>query len=103
MGYIAEAAVFGFVGISVEHYVRFTPFCLSFVIVGFFIVIIGRYSAIYIAYYIFSLCPVGSKDNKLTFNQLTFVSWAALIRGAIAFGLIAKVKVNELTIKDGPK
>jgi len=68
LGYIAEAAVFGFVGISIEHYVRFTPFCMIFVVAGFFIVIIGRYAAVYISYYIFQLCPGGSKDNRLSFK-----------------------------------
>jgi len=68
LGYISEAAVFGFVGISVEHYVYATPFCWTFVIAGFFIVIIGRYAAVYIAYYLFAMCPGGSKENILSFK-----------------------------------
>jgi len=100
LGYIAEAAVFGFVGVSAEHYVFQTPFCWGFVVAGFFIVMIGRYAAVYIAYYIFACCPCGSKENYLTFKQLTFLAWAALIRGAIAFGLIARVTQFQLEAKD---
>ena len=83
-------------GVSAEHYVLHTPFCLGFVLGGFVIVIIGRYAAIYISYYVFALCPAGSKDNRLSFKQLTFLAWAALIRGAIAFGLINKVTQKQL-------
>jgi len=96
LGYISEAAVFGFIGVSAEHYIFLTPFSWGFVVGGFFIVIVGRYLAIYISYYVFEVCPIGSKENYLNFRQLTFLSWAALIRGAIAFGLISKVTQVQL-------
>lgn len=63
---MSEAAVFGFVGVSAEHYVVYTPFSWQFVLAGFFIVIIGRTAAIYISYYIFVPMPVGSRDNRLS-------------------------------------
>lgn len=46
--------------------------------------------AVYISYYIFSCCP-GKQSNKLTFPQVSFISFAALIRGSIAFGLVLKM------------
>jgi sodium/hydrogen exchanger-like protein 6/7 len=89
LGYVSEALVFGFVGLASSYYLFIKPICWQFVVAEFFIVIVGRYLAIYISYYIFGFIP-GSPMNKLSFRQLTFISWAALIRGAIAFGLILK-------------
>lgn len=101
MGYIAEAAVFALIGVSAVDTVTLTPFSWRFVIAEFFIVIIGRYIAVYASYYLFSsnCCP-GTPENHLSFKQLTFISWAALIRGAIAFGLINKVTADSLTIPE---
>ena len=59
------------------------------------IVIFGRYLAVYISYYIFSCCP-GKKSNILSFPQVTFISFAALIRGSIAFGLVLKMTQDFL-------
>jgi len=42
------------------------------------------------SYYMFSCCK-GSPSNKLNFREISFVSYAALIRGAIAFGLVEKL------------
>lgn len=53
----------------------------------FFIVIFGRFFAVYLSYALFMCCK-GKEENKLSFPQLTFISYAALIRGAIAFGLV---------------
>jgi hypothetical protein len=84
---MAEAIVFAYVGICAAYQWNNFERDLVFVGIGFFIVIIGRFSAIYLTYFLFSFFP-GSKSNILTFPQLTFCSYAALIRGAIAFGLI---------------
>jgi hypothetical protein len=55
------------------------------------IIVIGRYLAVYISYYVFECLP-GSQKNKLNFSQITFIAFAALIRGSIAFGLVLKIK-----------
>lgn len=86
MGYAAEAFVFSFVGLAFMYYKRY-PFSWKLILGEFFIVIIGRYSAISLSYYIFE--PVkGDPTNKLTFSEISFLTYAALIRGAIAFGLV---------------
>ena len=36
-------------------------------------------------------CRRNSKD-QLSFKQLTFICWAALIRGSIAFGLVLRLR-----------
>jgi NhaP-type Na+/H+ or K+/H+ antiporter len=63
------------------------PFSWKLIIAEFFIVIVGRYSAISLSYYIFE-CAKGNPVNKLTFSEISFLTYAALIRGAIAFGLV---------------
>lgn len=59
-------------------------------IAEFFIIIIGRTLAILISYYMFSCCSKEEND-KLSLNELLFISYAALIRGAIAFGLVTNL------------
>jgi len=89
LGYAAEAFVFVFLGLSVMFYSVY-PSSWQFVLAEFFIVIIGRTLAIWASYYTFSKCK-GDKTNKLTLRELTFVSYAALIRGSVAFGLCEKL------------
>ena len=59
-------------------------------LVEFFIIIVGRYIAIFTSYYLFACCDK-SINNQLSLRQLTFTAFAALIRGAIAFGLVAQI------------
>ena len=88
LGFGAEAMVFVFVGLTVTYYAQ-KEICWKFVIAEFFIVIIGRFGAIFISYYMFGCCR---KENaKLTVRQLAFIAYAALIRGAIAFGLVTNI------------
>ena len=61
----------------------------------FFIVIIGRFGAVFISYGLFSLCT--KNNSKLSIRQLCFVSYAALIRGAIAMGLIQKLDASNIS------
>ena len=54
-----------------------------------FIVVFGRFLAVYISYYIF-FCKK-SDTVSLSFRELTFSAYAAVIRGAIAFGLVTSI------------
>lgn len=90
MGYISEGTVFIYLGVSSVFYLWFKPISWPFIGVMICIVIAGRFMAVYISYYIFSCCP-GKQSNKLTFPQVSFISFAALIRGSIAFGLVLKM------------
>jgi len=51
------------------------------------IVIVGRCMAVGLATLLFSLCS----KKSLAFNELLFISWGGMIRGAIAFGLVLKI------------
>jgi NhaP-type Na+/H+ or K+/H+ antiporter len=86
LGYAAEAFVFSFIGLSVMFYSTY-PYSWKLIVAEFFIVCIGRYSAITASYYMFE-CFKGNKQNKLSFREISFLTYAALIRGAIAFGLV---------------
>jgi NhaP-type Na+/H+ or K+/H+ antiporter len=84
--------VFVFVGLSLTFYLGYER-CWTFVIAEFFIIIIGRFLAIMISYSMFSCCSKGEND-KLSLRELLFISYAALIRGAIAFGLVTNLSDN---------
>ena len=72
------------------------PYSWTFIFAGFIIVIIGRYTSIVSSYYMFECCK-GSKSNKLNIKEISFATWAAFIRGAIAFGLVENL--GETTFK----
>ena len=61
--------------------------------------IVGRYAAITLSYYIFE-CAKGDKTNKLNFREISFLTYAALIRGEIAFGLVENLDEHSFDKKD---
>jgi sodium/hydrogen exchanger-like protein 6/7 len=89
LGYGAEAFVFSFIGLSVMYYKSY-PYSWKFIIAEFFIVIVGRLLAIILAFYMFE-CFKGNRANKLSLKEQTFLAYAAMIRGAIAFGLVENI------------
>jgi len=106
LGYVSEAIVFGYIGVSATYYFVKKPICWEFILAEFIIVIIGRFAGVYIAYYSF-ICFPGAKENLLSFAQLSFIAYAALIRGSIAFGLILGIGADldsnngtEMPIRD---
>ena len=91
-GYAAEAFVFSFIGLCVMAY-KDHRYCWKLIVAEFFIVIIGRFTAISASYYMFE-CFKGDKSNKLNFREISFLTYAAFIRGAIAFGLVEKLDAH---------
>ena len=65
MGYIAEALVFGYIGITSAYSFKHQACSWQFILAEFFIVIVGRTAGIFLSYYVFSCCP-GNPVNKLT-------------------------------------
>ena len=90
LGYFAEAIVFAFIGISASFYEMHYQVSWQFIGAEFVIIMVGRFLAIYISYFLFSFCDK-SASGKLSFRQMTFAAYAALIRGAIAFGLVTQL------------
>ena len=74
------------------------PFSWQFIVAEFFIVVIGRYIAILSSYYMFS-CYKGNPSNNLTFREISFLTYAAFIRGAIAFGLVENLDEHTFHAK----
>ena len=58
----------------------------QFIVAELIFVIVARTIGIFTSYYIFECCK-GSPSNKLTNREIMFATYAAYIRGAIAFGL----------------
>lgn len=54
------------------------------------IIIVGRFTSVFVIYYGSRICS-RSKNTRVNFAQLLYISYAALIRGAIAFGLVARL------------
>ena len=50
------------------------------------------------SYYMFN-CIKGSKANYLSFREITFATYAAFIRGAIAFGLVEMLDEHHFQYK----
>jgi NhaP-type Na+/H+ or K+/H+ antiporter len=53
LGYIAEGTVFIYLGVSSVFYLFFHPISWSFIGTMIVIIVVGRYMAVYISYYIF--------------------------------------------------
>ena len=66
LGYIAEAIVFGYIGLSFLVYYH-EAFSWKFIVAELIIVVVGRFAAVYISYYLFACCP-GKNFNLLTFR-----------------------------------
>ena len=81
---IAEGFVFTYLGltsISISH----DSFCISFIILVFIFVLIGRFLAVYGISLLLSLCRLKIFSFDMSERGITF--FAGCIRGAIAFGL----------------
>jgi len=96
LGFGAEAIIFCYVGLALASYTSkkelnevISKVCWPFVICEMFIVVFGRFLAVYLSYYIF-FCKK-SDTVSLSFRELTFIAYAAVIRGAIAFGLVTSI------------
>jgi NhaP-type Na+/H+ or K+/H+ antiporter len=70
------------------------PYSWQLICAEFFIIIIGRFMAIVTSYYMFE-CFKGDGSNKLSFREISFLSYAAFIRGCIAFGLVENLEQEK--------
>ena len=86
LGYFSEALIFSFIGVGIFEYRR-SEWSPSFIGIEFGIIIVGRLLSVLLVQYAFVLC--GSK-NTFKFKELVFLSYAGMIRGAIALGLAIK-------------
>lgn len=84
LGTAAEAGVYSYIGIAVYALIPgFWSF--SFVFIQFFIIVVFRVFSVFAVFYTGRLC---CKKRTINFRELTFISYAGMIRGAIAFALV---------------
>lgn len=84
LGTAAEAAVYSYIGIALVSWIP-TWWSFSFIFAEFFLIVIGRIIAVYSTFFLFRLC---FKSRTLNTKELTFITYAGMIRGAIAFALV---------------
>ena len=100
LGYMAEALVFAFIGMSSVGLLMNNYVSWQFILAQLVFVVVARTLGIFISYYAFECCK-GSEANKLSPKEIMFAVWAAYIRGAIAFGLTMNLDAQTFNI-DAP-
>ena len=94
---IAEAFVFTYLGLTLIASIQ-NNFCLSFLIIEFFVVICGRIFAIFGLSFLIE--RLGVKNFHMKTSQKGIMSCAGSIRGAIAFGLAISIETSNKVHKE---
>ena len=101
IGFGFEAFVFAYLGLSFFSYVDTEnwnySWSWSFILVELFICIVARFTGVV---GLMNLLVLLRHKADITFRQQIFMSYAGMIRGAIAFGLV--LQLNNNLIKDEP-
>ena len=97
MSNIAEAFVFTYLGLTLIASIQ-NNFCLSFLIIEFFVVIFGRIFAIFGLSFLIE--KLGVKSFHMKVSQKGIMSCAGSIRGAIAFGLAISIETSNKVHKE---
>jgi NhaP-type Na+/H+ or K+/H+ antiporter len=87
LGHCAEAGVYSYIAIALYANIP-GWWSVEFIILETILVIAGRFAAIFITYYLFTIC---FKSRTLNPKELLFIAWGGTIRGAIAFALVLKI------------
>ena len=93
-GSAAESFVFAYMGLCTFTYSKHDnapgkyPWSISFIGIMTAIIIVGRFIAVWTAHGLFKFC---CKMKDVDVNELLFITYGGMIRGAIAFGLVLKI------------
>ena len=87
LGNVTEAGVYSYVGIALYSQIP-TWWSFGFVFIMFTILVVGRLMSVFSTFYLSRLC---CKRRTINFRELCFISYAGMIRGAIAFALVLKL------------
>ena len=91
LGFIAEAFVFSYLGLTFFSY-RYMPFSFALISIELLIIIVARGLSTVGMVGLLKLCGYEkSHPNPLTWTELIFIWYAGMIRGAIAFGLVLRI------------
>jgi len=91
LGEMAEAAVYSYVGLALYSTIP-TWWSWSFIFVQLAIIFGGRVIGVLSTFYCCRLCW---KKKTIKFNELLFITYAGMIRGAIAFALVLKIQYDD--------
>jgi NhaP-type Na+/H+ or K+/H+ antiporter len=94
---MAEAGVYSYVGIALYSQIP-TWWSFGFVFIMFLIIVLGRLISVFSVFYSSRLC---CKRKTINFRELCFISYAGMIRGAIAFALVLKLPVTSTAAFNG--
>lgn len=91
LGFLAECFVFSYLGLTFFSYKAF-EWSSELILVELVVILIGRGLGTFGLFGILKLFGY-EKENakKITWQELTFIWYAGLIRGAIAFGLVLRI------------
>ena len=87
MGTFCEASVYSYVGIALYSSIP-TWWSFTFIGVFFAIVVVFRIISIFSVFYLGRCC---CRRKTISFRELIFISYAGMIRGAIAFALVLEI------------
>ena len=96
LGTAAEAAVYAYIGIGLYSLIP-TWWSFSFSSIMFVMIVLGRICLVVGIFLLFQCC---FRKKTLAINELFFISYGGMIRGAIAFALVLKIQVCEGTGED---
>lgn len=88
MGELSEAAVYAYIGVGLYSVIP-TWWSFTFIFVQLFIIIVFRSIGVISTFYCFRMC---CKKKTIQFRELLFITYAGMIRGAIAFALVLKIE-----------
>ena len=91
LGEMAEAAVYSYVGLALYSTIP-TWWSWSFIFIQLAIIFVGRVFGVICTFY---TCRCCWKKKTIAFNELIFITYAGMIRGAIAFALVLKIAHDE--------
>jgi len=91
LGLIAQGFVFSYLGLTFFFYSNY-QWSVQLIVSEMIICIIARSTAVLGMIGVMKACGYEKDDvNKLTWKELIFITFAGLIRGAIAFGLVLRM------------
>jgi len=97
LGTACEAAVYTYVGLALYSQVS-NWWSWTFIGAQLVIIIVGRITAVIFTFYMFSIC---FRKKTIKFQELMFITYAGMIRGAIAFALVLRIPVCTETKPEG--
>lgn len=89
LGYFSEALIFSYIGLGIFTSST-SDWSVSFICIELVLIVFARLISVLFVQYTFVYCCRGEKTLK--FKECVFLSYAGMIRGAIALGLAIKAE-----------